>query len=651
MLSKNKRKIILTFFLLVNIVLLTLHISDDHNVVVSGGVDKIAFINGQVITMEDDNPTAEAVITENGFILEVGTNEEINGLIDGNTQVIDLDGRTLLPGFIDSHSHWLGDVGTDEEVIEHLIRNGYTTVCELFGDPDRIAEVTNFDSTNGIRVRVNFYLRLNWGNWGEGNDVYVEWYKAYAPGQMLAEKVRIAGVKIFIDGVMSTRTLALREPYANDPSNYGVLFWEDEELNNLVMEAHEGGFQIAAHAMGDAAIEQILNAYELALDGESNAVARHRVEHVSILPDDLLERFSDLGIIASIQADWYNSDVEITSDWNDNIGLNRVKYNGRIRDLLDMGVPTTINTDGPYCYRGKPSIYQLYTSVTRMGARWYYPLPDWEAAQRINVDEALRLMTLDSAYAIGQEEVMGSIKLGKYADLIVLTDNPMEIDPEELLDLHVWLTMIDGKIEYWEEIHETYTLDINVKGDGSTTNPPGIYYYAPGYHVETMAIPWTYDGADGKFKHWLLNDVQYDGETISVNMDQDINLTAVFKELGAETHEPTIDELYEELLVDFEDLLSEFESMVNENMELSEVHDSLVSDYEELFDEHDSLVSDYEELEEEAEMLQGEIDILEARIEELENAKSFEIPGFPYIALLTGILISLALPKNRGATH
>ena len=645
-----KRKLIWTFFLLANIILLTLPNSDDHSNVVSGSVDKIAFIDGHIITMEEDNPTAEAVIIENGLILGVGTNEEINALIDGNTQVIYLEGRTLLPGFIDSHSHWLGDVGTNEEVIEHLIRNGYTTVTELFGEPDRIARVTNFDSTNGIRVRVNFYLRLNWGNWGGNNDVYDEWYKAYTPGQILTEKVRIAGVKIFIDGVGSTKTLALREPYADDPSNYGVLFWEDEDLNNLVMEAHERGFQIASHAMGDAAIEQILNAYEFALDGESNAIARHRVEHVSVLPDDLLERFSDLGIIASIQAGWYNSDVEVTSDWNDFIGLDRVQYKGRIRDLLDMGVPTIINTDGPYCYRGKPSIYQLYTSVTRMGARWHYPLPDWEAAQRINVDEALRLMTIDSAYAIGQEGVMGSIKPGKYADLIVLPDNPFEVDPEELIDLHVWLTMIDGKIEYWEETHETYTLDINVKGDGSTTNPPGTYYYAPGYEVETLAIPWTYDGAEGEFLHWLLNDVQYDGETISVNMDQDINLTAVFMELGSESLEPSIDELYEELQVDFENLLAEFDDMVNEYLELSEEHDSLVLDYDELSEEYEALASDHEALEAETETLQEEIDTLDARIEELENAQSI-IPGFPYIALLTGLLLFLTLQKNRGATH
>ena len=498
--------------------------------------DERVFLNGTVITMDEDQPIAEAVLIRDGYIIAVGSEEEILSLASDDADIIDLQGRTLLPGFIDAHSHWVNDlfeVDTVEEAIETSIRHGWTTISSLFTYPELIDELLSLDARGEIRNRVNLYLRLSWQyqRWGD-------WYTEYSPGEMLAPMIRVVGVKMFADGTMGAATTAFSEPYPGDPNNYGALFFTDEEILQLISETHDAGYQIAIHAMGDAAIEQILDAYDEVLGDESNEKYRHRIEHALFLSDELIQRMADMGIVASFQNHWATSDYY---DWYvDTVGQERIPMLARWRDLLDSGVASAASTDYPYCTYGATAIHGIYSSVTRIGPFWGMEPSDALLAQRISTEEALRLITIDAAYATFQENVTGSITPGKYADLVVLSENPLEMHPEELIDLTVWMTVIGGNIEFWWETPGMHTLNLKIEGSGSTQFPAGEYCFPSDYTLNFNVYTFNPTADDASFSHWVL-----DGENvgsmdpISVMMDSDHDLVAVFE--GEHASEPELE--------------------------------------------------------------------------------------------------------------
>ena len=203
----------------------------------------------------------------------------------------------------------------------------------------------------------------------------------------------------------------------------------------------------------------------------------------------------------------------------------------RWRDLLDSGVPSVASTDYPYCAFGSTVIYGIYNLVTRVGPYWGIEPVDSFKDQRLTVEEAIRLMTMDAAYATFQEDVVGSITPGKYADLVVLSDNPLKVEPEELIDLSVWMTVVGGKIEYWSEAPGTCMLDVSVEGPGKIELPPGRYSYPSGFTLNLNAASGDPVTEDASFSHWVLDDEVVEGsEELSVTMDSDHSLTVVFTE-------------------------------------------------------------------------------------------------------------------------
>ena len=508
---------------------------------------EMVFYNGVVITMDEDTPMAEAVLVRDGEIVAVGDNEEILSHASEIAEYMDLEGRTMLPGFIDAHSHWVNDlyeVDTVEQAIDMTIRHGWTTTANLFTCPDLINQLLYLDSMGEIRNRIELYLRLNWQH-----QRYTDWYKDYEPGELLTPMIRVAGVKLFTDGGPGSRTAAFTEPYPSEPDNYGTLFFEQEELDQLVEEVHEGGYQMAVHAIGDAAVDQIMDSYEKALDGQSNHGLRHRIEHALFLRDDQVQRLADLEIIASFQSHWASADS--TEFYLGNVGEERFNMLARWRDLLDAEVHSAASTDYPYCGYGNTAIQGIYTLVTRKGPILGGEPPDEFRAQRISVEEALRLITIDAAYALHREDVIGSITPGKHGDLVVLSDNPLEVDSESLLDISVWMTVVGGEIEYFCDAPGTSFLTICVEGPGMVSLPPGDYSYPPGkysystdFTLDLLAVPGHPDMENEAFSHWILDGDIIDGdEEITVAMETDHELTAVFHGEQTETEaEPTQEE-------------------------------------------------------------------------------------------------------------
>lgn len=255
--------------------------------------------------------------------------------------------------------------------------------------------------------------------------------------------IRIGGLKIFADGALGTRTALMAAPYEGEPHNYGIGVTEKEEMFELVSRASAAGLPATIHAIGDRAVHDVLDVYEAvrreeAARGETPAMRRHRIEHVQlVLPEDA-PRLAQLGVIASMQPIHATSDYQMSERyWG---ARSQWAYNIRLQ--LDHGAVVALGSDSPV--EPFEPLKGIYAAVTRRrpdGA----PGPDgWYPAARLTVDEALRGFTLGPAYAAGLERCLGRLAPGYLADLVVLDRDPYRVQPDELLELEVLGTMVDG---------------------------------------------------------------------------------------------------------------------------------------------------------------------------------------------------------------
>lgn len=412
--------------------------------------------NGEILTMEQPLAQVEALAIKGEYIVAVGNENDILAMAGSNTQFIDLEGRTLLPGFIDAHAHHIGDrsyvnQSASEEVIESVLSNGWTSISELFVNQERLDGLITLDQQDNLRVRVNAYLPLSWQF-----ERFGDWYQAYQPGQEYSSKLRIGGVKIFMDSW-----------YTN-----WLHYFSQSELDSLVLQAHEDGFQIAIHSVVDNATDIVLNALESALDGQSNQQYRHRIEHLVLLRDDQIQRMADLGIIASFQLPWINSDW--TQEESFPILQNYSNLAGRWRDILEAGTPSLGSTDFPWNLGYvRSAMKTISIAATKVGELGLTP-PDWLLNQTLSVEQALRLITIDAAYGTFQENVKGSIKVGKFADLVMLSDNPLTVSENTLADIEVLMTMVGGIVEYTapgQQFLSTTFLDARSPTMGHSSQP------------------------------------------------------------------------------------------------------------------------------------------------------------------------------------
>ncbi|HEY9368148.1 amidohydrolase [Streptomyces sp.] len=256
---------------------------------------------------------------------------------------------------------------------------------------------------------------------------------------------RTDGVKIFMDGTIDNGTAWLERPDGHGESTHA--FWPDPEVyTRIIGELHRAGVPTATHAIGDAAVRHVLDAVEKA-QADGGRVVRHRVEHIETVPDDTLRRFAELGVIASMQpthcCDFTRADH--TDNWSRRLGEERAGRGWRCRDLLDSGATVVLGSDWPIA---------PYPPLGVMaGARHRRPTRDLTQdphgpEQALTALEALRGMTVDAAYAAGEEHEAGRIAVGYRADLTVLAADPLTTAAAELPDVPVLLTVLDGRPTY-----------------------------------------------------------------------------------------------------------------------------------------------------------------------------------------------------------
>lgn len=519
---------------------------------------QIVLYNGNVLTIDSRQPHAQAIAIADGYFLAVGTNDEVRPLATAKTIKINLAGKTIVPGFIDAHTHpavsgrlhlrqvdcdlrsisaiqaairrraaetpkgkWVlgfkyDDTKTsenrpltradlDEAAPDHPIyishRGGHTAYVnslafKLAGvsedTPDPKGGRFDRDSSGKLNGRVsenatavfdkiipNTYTREDYRKgvqliskmmtkagvtsvhdaYGSPNDLraYQDARDAgeldlrvycligyWSIDQMIAagvrtgfgdEWVRVGAMKMTCDGSISERTARLSEPYVGRPNDYGIIVTDEEKLYETARKAHEADWQIGIHANGDVAIDKVLNVYERLQRERPRRDPRFRIEHCTVINDSLVQRIKKIGAIPNP----FSTYVYFHGEKMREYGAERLNRMFAVRSFLDAGIPVTQTSDyppGPF-----EPMMALQSSVTRTDMKGNV----WGAKQRITAAEALRVGTLNGAYASFEENLKGSIEAGKLADLVILGRDPLREDPSSLINIPVERTMVGGR--------------------------------------------------------------------------------------------------------------------------------------------------------------------------------------------------------------
>jgi predicted amidohydrolase YtcJ len=522
--------------------------------------------NGKIITMDDKETIAEAMAIKFERIVFVGRNSDVRPFIGDETEVLDLDGRVLVPGLIDSHAHFmnsgsareiyvdlseeagvgcitdiqkkmrerasktpkgewifgyqeddsklkekrhptrweLDEISTDHPVIVTTVgghfwmansrafklagvtKSSLDPVGGKFdrdpetGDligylheeaynvlrPDGPPEPTREDSYTGAREilqecasvgltcvydlvdRPEMRAAIDLKNKGElpirvrvdiTIDLLDELIRLGIYQGLGDDWLRICGVKFFFDGAISARTAAVSEPYLNKPDFYGVFSTTEETARETLTKAYENGYRISAHANGDRAIDLYLDIIKKLQTKYPREDPRNRDIHCTVVNPRIVDRIKELRVLPTIFGPYpyYHGDKLIPA-----FGEQRLEWMFAARSLLDAGVRIAAHSDSPCApYPPLMAIHALVNRTTKAG------LPIGRS-QRISVIEALKLYTINAAYHQFDEDKLGSIEVGKLADFVVLSDDILAVPTENIKDIQVDMTAIDGRVVY-----------------------------------------------------------------------------------------------------------------------------------------------------------------------------------------------------------
>jgi predicted amidohydrolase YtcJ len=535
----------------------------------------LVLTNGNVITVDAQHPFAEGVAVHDGKIVRVGTDKEMQSLIGAGTRVIDLQGLTVVPGFIDSHTHnahlaefrysfkllnlaaelnptipdvlqkirvkvretplgeWIGgkyfdpkrlregrwptreelDASAPDHPLMISIRGGHACVVNskalqlagittdtpnpkggvierdpLTGEPTGVLRdvlsirtvppAATLQEIKDALIQISeAYIKTGVTSTGDAGatdrpEPYRAYQEAVAEGTLKTrtylmirenfyrqhdlglrtgfgnDRLRLGPVKLYTDGSIQCYTCAFREPYVtrNTTGSEGLRY-SQERLDEIVTDAHRLGYQIAIHAQGDYGITMAVNAIERAMRKYPRPDPRHRIEHALCPTTEDLNRMKKLGIIANFYLfhPWFWGDQHIENF----IGPERAGKMVPVATAMRTGIVACAHSDCPVCMPDDPvwpanPLWGIWCAVNRKTRGGADIGPD----ERLTPLEALRAYTINGAYASFEETIKGSIEPGKLADMAVLSDSPLTIDPHHIRDIEVLKTVIGGEVVY-----------------------------------------------------------------------------------------------------------------------------------------------------------------------------------------------------------
>ncbi len=518
----------------------------------------LVLLNGRVNTVDERQAQAEAFAVKQDRFVAVGSSDDIRHLVTSGTQVIDAEGMTVTPGFIDAHCHPTGvreitgvnvDLRTigeikeamrkraartppgywvrgykyddtklrdgrpvnrkdlDEVVPDHPAmighRGGHTAVynsrafemaeitAETPDPPDgkfyrengeltgkvaerarrvfvgvgKSEEITRETRQAGVRFiseQMTAAGLTSVHQTGGNTASFIALQDAHAAGEMRFRMyffpsggsemfsglkragihtgfgdvwLKIGAVKFGADGSASERTMRMSTPYVGRPNDYGILTMTQEEIHEAVEDAHRHDFQVGIHANGDVTIAMVLNAYERVQKLWPRSDPRHRLEHCSLVNPELLRRIKEAG---AIPTPFYTYVHYHGNKWVE-YGQEKMRWMFAHRSFLDYDIPVAPASDY------MPGPFSPLMAIQSMVTRKDFQGRVWGPNQRITVPEALRICTINGAYASFEEDIKGSITAGKLADFVILAEDPSEVDPDHIKEIKVIRTVVGGK--------------------------------------------------------------------------------------------------------------------------------------------------------------------------------------------------------------
>ena len=311
-------------------------------------------------------------------------------------------------------------------ISELMTASGLTSVHQTGGNRQDMIAYQDARAEGGLRFRMYLFPR---------GQLFFDLVNSGVRTGFGDEVFRIGAVKFGADGSASERTMAMSTPFEGRPNDYGILTMDQQEIHEAVENAHRNDFQIGIHANGDVAIDMVLNAYERVQALWPRPDPRHRLEHCSLVNPGLLRRIKATG---SIPTPFYTYVHYHGNKWV-YYGEEKMKWMFAHKSFLDYGIPVAPASDytpGPY-----EPLMGIQSMVTRKD--WMGRV--WGANQRVTVDEALRICTINGAYASFEENIKGSITPGKLADFVILAEAPHDVDPDQIKNIEIVRTVVGGQ--------------------------------------------------------------------------------------------------------------------------------------------------------------------------------------------------------------
>jgi len=313
--------------------------------------------------------------------------------------------------------------------IKEIISKGITGVHDAWQDVTTIQAIKELIQENQFPIRCY--------GMAAGNDKNLL-EKFFKNGHYADEYYSIRSVKAFIDGALGSRGAALHEPYCDDKNNCGLILITKEEFNELVQNCYKYNFQLNTHAIGDRGNHFVLNAYGKVLKFNNNR--RWRIEHAQMVSDSDLIQFKNHSILPSMQPSHCTSDMKWLPE---RLGDHRLKLISRWQSFVDLGLKIPGGSDCPI-EEGNP-LFEFYAAVTRQ-THDNWPKEGWQPQEKLNHCNALKMFTTWAAYGGFQENHRGKIAIGYDADLTVLSNDILSSNGQEILDIKIINTIINGKI-------------------------------------------------------------------------------------------------------------------------------------------------------------------------------------------------------------
>ncbi len=315
------------------------------------------------------------------------------------------------------------------------VRVGLTTVTDMGVGESAIRAYLAAQEAGELPLRAALFLA------GDDRPLLASWF-GRGPRIDPEARLMVRGIKLYSDGALGSRGAALVEPYSDERGNLGLLVMSEDDLAEAAARALASGFQVAIHAIGDRGNLVSLDALDRAFGGSPRPEARCRIEHAQVMRQHDIERLARLGVIASMQPTHATSDMR----WAEaRLGERRLAGAYAWRKVLAAGGRLALGSDFPV--ESEDPRLGLHAAVTRQDAAGN-PAGGWLPGERLTREEALRGFTLDAAYSLFLEQDVGSLEVGKRADLVVFARDPMAVAEREIPQAAVDYTVVEGRVVY-----------------------------------------------------------------------------------------------------------------------------------------------------------------------------------------------------------